>query len=861
VYVLNSTMSDRSPEQSVSRFPPHAPSLGGSMNANHFKQDQQQQSSGSNYNNENGDWYTAVMTQKASNDNTDVVDDDALPVVSNVGTEVRSVSSINRDNKPGHYIHDPLQSPYTSPYYAEWKNNTVEQEKEQTAFETKMSGYVKKYGQWVPPKFSDAISTPDFTLAEQNKDLNSTEFPSSAWQSNREYMLEFFGQAKQLVSRVQEGIFEEYGYGISDETSTAKKNDIIAQRIVEFKVLVKDRLPIDNNGAAVNVNSGVKKSDDDDTTTTSDAIPAVAYLNTAAWEGLIRKLLHSMITSDQFYVVLVGHTNTYLGNNFQQSAVMEFNNIMEPVFDRLGMKLISRNMGMNATTTVSALGGADIYGEADVLWHVPDDRPEGIAETGAMMDFLFRQAILSGSRVPIILTPYSTPLLEATQYSAWLGNIQPGANFCDYTYTKNGKRMVPLVKACRFVKCRSDPKLCERHNSVCWVPRSDRNPQQTQDKDVGHQRKGYPSYQQQRLEGRKLAMLVLHALDEALDRWVEQEKKDALPLPDSMWHVGPVYHEIRERIRTMKSDPCGRLFRKLDPRICHVEMHAYTEWTPRIDQSRLKGRVQNVVADKQSSMFEVYAEVALLPMQWKIADNEIDVHMIAIATDTSTIQLGKDEAALQIDNDEDNSSWNDDDDAWAAHLGATGDHDCGFDDDGTGDCHSHYSHRYLLNSTDISPKMWTVLDAPLGFCDGSAQSSCNRNGLNTCLLANYNHYRAGIIGHGQSGALKLSIPGVKEGIILARFDWQLDGGPRVRNFPPDFSLTYTVDNVTRTMDRAQFASGGYDITPDLRVHVLLMDSKFSSIDIEGKTVDIEMEVRSVKTGLTPLLLLSHIYYA
>jgi len=216
-----------------------------------------------------------------------------LPGVINIGAVVRSVSYENQQNKPGHYIHDPFRNPYASPYYAQWRNNTIEQGMEQALFESNMTSYVWKYGQWITPDFRTTLTSPNFTLATKNRDLNNSDFPSSAWQADRAYLLDALTEGKRLVARVKEGIFEEFGYGILDETSTAKKNDILAQRIQEFKVLRKDRLPIQNGAAVAKVNN----NDDDDS---FEIVPAIAYLNEAAWEALIRKLLHGMMTLDEF---------------------------------------------------------------------------------------------------------------------------------------------------------------------------------------------------------------------------------------------------------------------------------------------------------------------------------------------------------------------------------------------------------------------------------------------------------------------------------------------------------------------------------------------------------------------------------
>jgi hypothetical protein len=278
-----------------------------------------------------------------------------------------------------------------------------------------------------------------------------------------------------------------------------------------------------------------------------------------------------MMTHDDFYVVVAGSAATYRSNNLAQSQVMQFNTIMEPVFDKLGMHLLARNMGMAAPTTVSALGGADVYGEADIFWHVVVEAIDE-AESEGQVDLLHKQAILSGERMPVILTPNPVKLLQETNNEAWMGNLQPGADFCERTTAENGKMVLPDVPACHYVNC-ADDALCDRHNSVCWVERSDYNPLSEQFENAGHQNEGYPNDYMHRLEGRKMAMLVLHALDEALDRWIEQSEQGGIPLPNDLWHVGPVYEQLREKVRTLEDGACNRLLDAVDPQICHMEMH------------------------------------------------------------------------------------------------------------------------------------------------------------------------------------------------------------------------------------------------------------------------------------------------
>jgi len=130
------------------------------------------------------------------------------------------------------------------------------------------------------------------------------------------------------------------------------------------------------------------------------------------------------------------------------------------------------------------------------------------------------------------------------------------------------------------------------------------------------------------------------------------------------------------------------------------------------------------------------------------------------------------------------------------------------------------------------------------------------------LLANYNHYRAGLMGHANSGKLKLSIPSVKEGLILARFEWDLlPDGPRMETLPSDFIFEYTVNGKTTTQDLKAFVGATVEVTPGVRLHTFMKDYEMTQNEDETKTIEIEMEVRSESTETTPLILLSHIYYA
>jgi hypothetical protein len=434
-----------------------------------------------------------------------------------------------------------------------------------------------------------------------------------------------------------------------------------------------------------------------------------------------------------------------------------------------------------------------------------------------------------------------------TNGKAWLGNIQEGSDLCSETVRQGTRVVLPDVPACQYLnlRCTDHGGDCEKHNSVCWVDRTNWNPDK-QDSDVGYQNDGYPNYREHQWEGRKLTLLVLHALEEALDRWGTEMQEDRLPLADNLWHVGPTYKELRESVRTLErvpgksvlAPPCEQLLRHLHPMICHLSMHAITEWTPRVTPvaNRLKAAVVEGIADENSDKVELYAEVNLLPLEWKLPSEQVDVHMIAIATN-DTSGLHDKPSDLKVTDD----FFFDDDGAWINND----------DDDNTDD---FYGERRILLQ---SQKGWVVYNAPIGFCDGSAQSRCNRIIGNPCLLANYNHYKAGILGHGGSDWLTMNVGVVQEGIILGRFDF---GDRSIADLPNDFLFEYSVAGKASSLSRDEFIDFGVEIVSDLWVFPFLIDREMShNVDESEQIVVVAIRVSS--SVAHDLIRLTHIYYA
>jgi hypothetical protein len=220
-------------------------------------------------------------------------------------------------------------------------------EEEQLKYEQKMQAVRETWGAW---DFHDPSNTDDRPIADFDnvdyKDLPASEFPPYSWQSDPEYLQVFWKEANALVERMIEAIYAEYGHPKRKADGTTMTEEELQKRKEAFQI----HTVADTAGKG-----GPDKG--------------ILQISQVAWDGLVRKLLHAMITNDEFYVVLAGHSAAAgHGNDFQQNRIITFHKVMEPVFDKLGVRLLSRNMGMGGVGTLQfSLGGGDFYGETDIL--------------------------------------------------------------------------------------------------------------------------------------------------------------------------------------------------------------------------------------------------------------------------------------------------------------------------------------------------------------------------------------------------------------------------------------------------------------------------------------------------------------
>lgn len=170
-------------------------------------------------------------------------------------------------NLHGHYIHDEHQSPWASHLYSRPQN---EIEEEQKLFLEKMKLVRDKYGAWSFRDDKPVRPLANFNLVEY-KDMKNEDFPPGAWQLDETYVRNLIKEAKSLIGRVREGVYAEYGWASEGLTE-------------EQKVEREDKW-------AIHVAENDPKS-------------GIGWMNPLGFDMLVRKLLHAMITNDEFYCKL-----------------------------------------------------------------------------------------------------------------------------------------------------------------------------------------------------------------------------------------------------------------------------------------------------------------------------------------------------------------------------------------------------------------------------------------------------------------------------------------------------------------------------------------------------------------------------
>lgn len=201
---------------------------------------------------------------------------------------------------------------------------------------------------------------------------------------------------------------------------------------------------------------------------------------------------------------------------------MQFHRVLKPVFERLGIKLITRNVSFGGMGTLhSSIGSRDILGkEIDlILWD------SGMTENAAQhhIDLFFRQALISGNRVPVLWASSPFDLLKMLHENVDADVGEWGNGFIGIDPVRDENQALEIPWAARFIKCLDECKeLCKdnRFRSTCWINRTDHiMPEKSQRGKLEGQVKWHPGWRVHQLQGRVLAFAVLEALEVAINRW------------------------------------------------------------------------------------------------------------------------------------------------------------------------------------------------------------------------------------------------------------------------------------------------------------------------------------------------------
>lgn len=716
-----------------------------------------------------------------------------------------------------------------------------------------------KWGTWQftdPKAATDRPDNDDYVSKFPSKDIPRTQFPAGAWQTDADYLKGFLPEADKLIERAMNVILAEYGQGPDDRpgVSLEERRDMFA---LEFKNFDKQR----------SLQEEQENERDLRGSPGQESCPKGGWTTQRSFDGLVRRILHALVTRDTFTVVMGGHSAAAgHGNHFRQSYMMQFHQVMEPVFSYLGVELISRNIAQGGLGTIqNALGAGSLYGnEIDVLlWD------SGMTEGPDLkaIDMFGRQGMIGGNRVPF-LWGGNWKLLEDYHREVDADVGQFGMGQANIPVVMNETHAASIPYAARYLKCDNEiSSLCREHKFLanCWVDRPDFTPPKAQKGKPGGQASWHPGNRWHQLTGRVLAFTILRGLKEAIAQWSQAE---GFALPDEAWHVTNYYENIRSKVKKLPPEfgYCFQYKGIIPTRMCSTPIKALSQFTPRanpLETSILNimrpdadGKLPDVVADVQYDGPNVRNPILDIP------EGEIDA--LAILNNGRKIPEPKTRRLLE------------------SPMFQQG--------------QVQPTSRRTANPDIIPGK---GLEASVGngefpgYCDGSWNAVCAREPANDCLLYDHHDRRGGILFSFLSGWIVLDVPKVKEGIIIVKVEawhntnemtkikgWKTENNERhlrgpttvdeqhrfekaaVADLCDDFKIEYAIDGKITTIAGAE-AFKEFDHVGQRVVEFweLLDDADYIK-EPEGK--DVEVAFRMTGCGdLSPARAISftHIYWA
>lgn len=766
-----------------------------------------------------------------------------------------------------------------SPYTDKRLKMTPEQRQtEQTYWEAKLQSIRDTYGYWnfiddYPSKnngkqrptvdWSTVFTSKKYTDTKfynpLHGEISKDDFPKDVWQSDNTYIRDFIKESRSLINRVREGIYAEYGWGPAD-------------------TLTKEQLELRSDYLKITI------AEEDDTSNLKSidaSTHGVAWIYRNSFDALVKKLLNAMITNDHFFVTLGGHSSAAgHGNNFFQSYMMQFQNVMEPVFDRLGMVLVTANRAQGGMGTLQAvLAGGDVYGEHDfMVWDSSMTEKDG-----KLQDVFHRMMLLSGHRVPILFDigggKNSMDRIR-NEVGAHVGGLTSGNPHL--AETESLEQALTLPHALQHVFCKGGVATCGqtefKYNASCWTDRVDVDPPpKEQNKGYGGQAKWHPGNRSHQLIARRMTLLFLHALDEAMNVWEKATESEGNPLDGKYWHLAEEEEKIRDKLKSANATatPCGEAM-KLTPRVCVTQMRGGTEWTPRYrgDEGNIRRLLKPPSSGYVPEMIDIEEQVYLgrdpLQPQQRVPKGEVDVAMIARSLpprkesrrSLSRIEISTPTAPNKV-------------------------HSVGKHASNEGKMLRKESKGGLIGrhlAEDSGPIVpgegWEIGDGRAGFCDGTSNAVCDRHKSHECLMSGHNDGRGVLQGDALSGWLVFNLKDVTQGLFLARMQpWQpfnsikrTEGWTTVNNAardrylkappppkPVDWRVEVAVNGVViKSLNETEYNDSCIQPGYNLVICTLWDDEERAR---KNEKEDVEFAFRMAGGGREGVMGITHVYYA
>ena len=268
-----------------------------------------------------------------------------------------------------------------------------------------------------------------------------------------------------------------------------------------------------------------------------------------------------------------------------------------------------------------------------------------------LQDVFHKAGLLSGERLPILISGAVNNLSEETGGNLWYADLMPGHSGVPLNVDLDQAETLPFAVQ-NFICEKGAQGVCNRGMAdQCWVPRSDVEPSVKQLPQVGGKASWHPGWREHRYTGRKQVMLMLKALDKSLEMWEDGIKEKGFPLKEEYWHIGNTYESVRTTFTTYingegkDKSPCENIMKKLFglERACRMPIKGMTEHTPK-NLGEANGIIRYLKAAPNgyvpsNPIKPLYEGVDVLPPIWKVPEGQIDVHAIAIASTYSEPEL------------------------------------------------------------------------------------------------------------------------------------------------------------------------------------------------------------------------------